>query len=133
VIIDTSAAFALIAREPDTALLGEALASADRRAIGAPTMVELYLVTGGKGGAAMTERADRFVRDFAVEIVPFTAEHARFARDGWLRFGKGRHPAALNLGDCFSYALAKARGEPLLFKGDDFSQTDVIPAIAPHA
>ena len=60
-----------------------------------------------------------------VEVVAFTAEHAALAREGWRRFGKGRHPAGLNLGDCFAYALARARNEPLLFKGDDFAQTDV--------
>lgn len=131
-IIDTSAAFALIVGEADAASIGDALAGAEYRVIGAPTMVELYLVTGGKGGVALTLRAEQFIQDFGIEVVAFTAEHARLAREGWLRFGKGRHPAGLNLGDCFAYALAKARGEPLLFKGDDFAQTDVTPAIAPH-
>lgn len=63
----------------------------------------------------------------SVEIVPFSAEHARIARDGYFRFGKGRHPAALNYGDCFSYALAVASQQPLLCKGNDFAQTDVQP------
>jgi ribonuclease VapC len=63
------------------------------------------------------------------EIVPFTSEHAALARDAWRRFGKGRHPAGLNLGDCFAYALAKSRDEPLLFKGEDFARTDVKAAI----
>jgi ribonuclease VapC len=77
----------------------------------------------------MAERIDRLLAQARAEVVPFTAEHAALALEGWRRFGKGRHPAGLNLGDCFAYALAKARGEPLLFKGNDFAQTDVKAAI----
>jgi len=133
VILDTSAAMSLLVGESDAPVIGAALSSTERRAISAASLVELYLVAGGRGGDALLADAGTLVREFGIEVVPFTAEHAVIARDGWRRFGKGRHPAALNLGDCFSYALAKARGEPLLFKGDDFSRTDVRAAIASDA
>jgi ribonuclease VapC len=68
---------------------------------------------------------DALLHRLAVEVVPFTAAHATLARDAWLRFGKGRHPAGLNIGDCCSYAVARHAGLPLLFKGDDFSKTDL--------
>lgn len=123
----------LLVGESDAPVIGAALSSTERRAMSAASLVELYLVAGGRGGDALLADADTLVREFGIEVVPFTAEHAVIARDGWRRFGKGRHPAALNLGDCFSYALAKARGEALLFKGDDFSRTDVRAAIAPDA
>jgi len=71
---------------------------------------------------------DLFLATARIELVPFDATQARLAREAFRRFGKGRHPAGLNLGDCFSYALARAMNEPLLFKGNDFSRTDVIPA-----
>ena len=73
--------------------------------------------------------ARSLMADAAIEVAPFTAEQAALAREGWRRFGKGRHPAGLNLGDCFAYALAQERGEPLLFKGEDFALTDVRRAL----
>jgi ribonuclease VapC len=80
----------------------------------------------------MAEKLDALIEAAGAEIVPFTAAHAAIARDAWRRYGKGRHKAGLNLGDCFSYALAKERGQTLLFKGDDFAATDIEPAIKPH-
>lgn len=71
---------------------------------------------------------DHFVEAAGIELIPVTVEHARCAREAWRRFGKGNHPAALNFGDCFAYALAQTTGEALLFKGDDFSRTDVVGA-----
>ena len=76
----------------------------------------------------MGTQLDRLLTQARAEVVPFTAEHAALACDGWRRYGKGRHPAGLNLGDCFAYALARSRGEPLLYKGDDFARTDVKAA-----
>jgi ribonuclease VapC len=80
----------------------------------------------------MAEKLDALIAAAGAEIVPFTAEHASLARDAWRRYGKGRHKAGLNLGDCFAYALAKERGQTLLFKGDDFAATDIEPAIKTH-
>ena len=89
-------------------------------------------MTEGRARPGMAEKLDALIETAGAEIVPFTAEHASLARDAWRRFGKGRHKAGLNLGDCFSYALAKERGQPLLFKGEDFAATDIEPAIKPH-
>jgi ribonuclease VapC len=130
VILDTSALVAVLRREPDARLFRDAIAGAARPAMSAATLVELSLVASSRGGGARgVAEADALLLENRVEIVPFTAEHAALAREGWRRYGKGNHPAALNFGDCFSYALAKARNEPLLFKGGDFAQTDVKAAI----
>ncbi len=95
----------------------------------AATLVEAAIVAEGKGGERAGADLDALIRDAEIDVIPFTAEHAALARDAWRRYGKGRHPAGLNLGDCFSYALAKSRNEPLLFKGEDFARTDVKAAI----
>ncbi|WP_236571664.1 type II toxin-antitoxin system VapC family toxin [Rhodovarius lipocyclicus] len=95
----------------------------------AATLVEAAIVAEGKGGEGAGADLDALIRDAEIDVIPFTAEHAALARDAWRRYGKGRHPAGLNLGDCFSYALAKSRNEPLLFKGEDFARTDVKAAI----
>jgi ribonuclease VapC len=133
VIVDTSALIAILFKEADAAAFIGAISASDRLAIAAPTLIEVTTVSEGRVGAAMQAELDDLLRTIRPEIVAFTAEHAQIARDGWRRFGKGRHPAGLNLGDCFAYALAKSRGEPLLFKGDDFSKTDVKAALQPHA
>jgi len=111
----------------------EALAAASTIGIAAPGLVEAYMVCEGRAGENGARQLDALLERLGPEIVPFTAELAGIAQEGWRRFGKGRHPASLNLGDCFAYALAKARNEPLLFKGDDFSRTDVKAALPPHA
>jgi ribonuclease VapC len=129
VILDTSAVMAILKDEPEAAAFGDALSGADRIAIAAPTLVELGIVAESRAGEAVRPRIDTLLESLGIEVVPFTAAHAAFALDGWRRYGKGRHPAGLNLGDCFAYALAVARDEPLLFKGDDFAQTDVKAAI----
>ena len=87
------------------------------------------MVTEGRAVPGIRSRVERLLAQSGMDIIPFTAEHAAIAADGWRRFGKGRHPAGLNLGDCFAYALAQSRNEPLLFKGADFSQTDVKAAL----
>ena len=79
----------------------------------------------GRGGMAAGHALDLFLQDAMIELAPVTAEHMEAARRAWRRFGKGNHPAALNFGDCFAYALADVTGEPLLFKGEDFARTDV--------
>src|SRR5690348_13546765 len=128
-IVDTSALIAILFKEPEAMAFAAALARADSIAIAAPTLVEATTVSEGRVGPAMREALDDLLGVIQPEIVPFTAELARIAQEGWRRFGKGRHPAGLNLGDCFAYALARQRGEALLFKGQDFSQTDITPAL----
>ena len=128
-ILDTSAILAILKSEPEASRFSDALSGAERIAIAAPTLVELGMVAESRAGETVRPRIDRLLQSMKVEVVPFTADHAAVALDGWRRYGKGRHPAGLNLGDCFAYALAKARGEPLLFKGDDFARTDVKAAI----
>jgi ribonuclease VapC len=128
-ILDTSALMAILQKEPEASAFGDAIAQARSIAVAAPTIVELGIVAEGRAGDVVRPRIDQLLASIGVEIVPFTAEHADLARDAWRRYGKGRHPAGLNVGDCFAYALAIARGEPLLFKGDDFRHTDVKAAI----
>jgi ribonuclease VapC len=124
-VIDTSAVMAVLKREPDAQAIAEVMAQAEVRLMSAATLVEAGLVALSDRGAVGSDDLDRFLLDAGIDIVPVTEAHARLAREGFARFGKGRHPARLNFGDCFSYALAKASGHPLLFKGNDFSQTDV--------
>jgi ribonuclease VapC len=133
VIVDASALIAILFKEPEARSLIEAIGRADSVLIAAPTLVEATQVSEGRVGPAMREELDDLLLTMKPDIVPFTAELAQVARDGWRRYGKGRHPAGLNLGDCFAYALAKSRGEPLLFKGDNFSKTDIKAALQPHA
>jgi ribonuclease VapC len=92
------------------------------------SLIEATIVVDARQGADAVRDLE-FLVDATVEIVPVDVEHARAAAAAWRRFGKGRHPAALNFGDCFSYALARLAGVPLLYKGDDFSQTDVAAAL----
>ncbi len=121
---------AILSDEPDAAVYAAAILEARGRCvISAATLVELTIVAESRGDAATAQRIDAMLRRIGAEVIAVDAQQADLARDGWRRFGKGRHPARLNLGDCFSYALARERGEPLLFKGDDFAQTDVKRAI----
>lgn len=125
VVLDTSAIIAILLGESPSARLIGALQADAARSVSAATVVESSLVLLGRYGEVAEVQLDLFLREIAAEVVPVGEEHARLARDAAVRFGRGRHPAALNFGDCFSYALAVARGEPLLFVGDDFSRTDV--------
>jgi ribonuclease VapC len=118
---------AVLRREDGAEVIAHALARAPRFAVSAGTLVEIGIVTEGRGGPKAWEAAERLLE--RAEIVPVTPRQAQLALAGWRRFGKGRHPAALNLGDCFAYALAIERDEPLLFKGDDFAATDVKRAL----
>lgn len=128
-ILDSSALIAMLYEEAEAPAIEAVLARNPACAIAAPTLLEACLVTEGRGGAAGAARLDALLAQLAPEVVPFTAEHAALAREAWRRYGKGRHTAGLNLGDCFAYALAVSRDEPLLFKGADFSQTDVKAAL----
>ena len=128
-IIDTSAVMAILQREPEAGAFNRLLADLPHAAISAATLVELGMVSESRAGSAAAAEVEALIAKADIEIIPFTAEHAALAADGWRRFGKGRHPAGLNLGDCFAYALARSRNEPLLFKGDDFSKTDIKAAL----
>lgn len=128
-ILDTSALVAILQDEPERRRFNEAIEFAAVVRIAAPTYVEASVVIEARLGAEGLRRLDRFLEIAAVEVEGFDTAQAKVARDGYSRFGKGRHPAGLNLGDCFSYALARVMGEPLLFKGQDFSQTDVAAAV----
>ena len=124
-VIDTSAVVAILGMEREAARLAEAIEADANRLMSAATLVETGLVIESRYGAAGGRELDVLVAKAGLSIEPVTAEQADVAREAWRRYGKGRHSAALNFGDCFSYALARTTGEPLLFKGDDFTQTDV--------
>jgi ribonuclease VapC len=130
-ILDSSAVLAMLFGEPEAAALAEAAEQATERAISAASWLEAAMVADNRSAVASAEFAGLMAR-LDLEIVPFTASQAVVAREAHRRYGKGRHKAGLNLGDCFSYALAKERGQALLFKGDDFAATDIEPAIKTH-
>ena len=127
-IIDSSAVIALVLDEPEADRIQAALLGSERARLPAPAYVECCLVLGGRFGEAGVARLDAFLLQYRLAVITFNDAHARAARDAFLAFGKGRHPAALNFGDCMSYAVAKAEGLPLLFVGDDFRRTDLAPA-----
>jgi len=129
VIVDTSAIVSIILDEPDRQNFEERVASSAALRMSAATLVEVTMVLEGRGGEAGGAQLERWIAGVGIEICPVTERTARLAREGWRRYGKGRHKAALNLGDCFAYALAMERAEPLLFTGNDFAQTDVKAAI----
>ena len=124
-VLDTSAIVAVLQAEPEAERLIAALEAAVLRRVSAATLVETGIVMQARYGDAGAHEVDTFVDKLGVDVLALTAEHAALARDAYRRFGKGRHRAALNYGDCFAYALAMALQEPLLFVGDDFSHTDV--------
>jgi ribonuclease VapC len=124
-VIDTSAILAILRMENDAAYFARALSAADVRLMSAANIVETGIIVGARFGPDAERDLDLFVARANIEIAPVTADQAMLARRAFREFGKGQHPAGLNFGDCFAYALAKASGEPLLFKGNDFSQTDI--------
>ncbi|TLZ37170.1 MAG: type II toxin-antitoxin system VapC family toxin [Gammaproteobacteria bacterium] len=124
-VVDTSALIALLGMEAEAARVAAALESEATRLISAATVVETGLVIESRYGAQGARELDLLIAKAELSIQPVTAEQAEVAREAWRRYGKGRHPAGLNFGDCFSYALARTSGEPLLFKGDAFIHTDI--------
>lgn len=124
-VIDTSAITAILFDEPERSSFTAAIAAASRRLISAATLVECGIVVEARRGEIAGRELDLLLHRADIAVIPLDAQQAELARSAWRRFGRGNHPAGLNLGDCFTYALAKASGEPLLFKGDDFAQTDV--------
>lgn len=127
-IIDTSAMIAILYREPEAAAFVRLIHDADICRISVANHVELSIVIESQLGVEGMRHAEAFFRRAGISVEPVTIDHGELARQAFLDFGKGRHKAGLNFGDCFSYALAKATGEPLLFKGNDFSQTDIKAA-----
>ncbi|MET3649153.1 type II toxin-antitoxin system VapC family toxin [Phyllobacterium ifriqiyense] len=127
-IVDTSALVAILYLEPEAASFVKIIHDTEVTRISVANYVELAMVVEGQLGADGMRQAEAFFRRAGILVEPVTLEHGELARQAFLDFGKGRHKAGLNFGDCFAYALAKASGEPLLFKGNDFSQTDVHAA-----
>ena len=127
-IIDPSAICAILFGETDTKRYEDAIAQADIRRISAGNLLEAAIVVESRTGPLGGDQLDALIERAGIEVVPIGAEQATIARRAWRRFGKGRHAAGLNLGDCLAYALAESTREPLLFKGDDFARTDIEPA-----
>ena len=121
-VIDTSALVAILLAEPEADRFAQAIAADPRRLVSA---FEAAIVIRARKGPAGVRELDLLIHGAAMSIVSFDEEQVQIARAAYEKYGKGRHPAALNLGDCSSYALARTSGEPLLYKGDDFSRTDL--------
>jgi ribonuclease VapC len=130
VIVDTSALIAILYNEPEATVCIRAIYAAARRRISAASFLEAAIIVDGGRRPFPSRRLDDLLREARLVIEPVTEEQARIAREAYRDYGRGSgHPARLNFGDCFAYALARARGEPLLFKGNDFIHTDIEPAL----
>ena len=130
-IVDSSALLAVLNREPDADRYQAAILTAVPCRISVANVLETSIVVESRGGAEAGEELDTFLDKAGIESAPVTAEQLAAARRAWRCFGKSKHPAALNFGDCFAYALAQVTGEPLLYKGDDFACTDILAAVLP--
>lgn len=130
IVVDTSAVIAVLLGEPEATALADVLASGEKVALSTGTALEMALVAQAKWGSSGAARLDKFLGELPLTYVPVDTDHLRLAREAHGRYGRGTgHPARLNFGDCFSYALARALDAPLLFKGDDFVHTDVRSAL----
>lgn len=128
-IVDSSALLAILRDEPEAARCSQAIERAAQRRLSAANFLETAIVIDGSRDPVASRRFDELIREAALLIEPVTENQAQIAREAYRDFGKGSgHPARLNFGDCFAYALAKVTGEPLLFKGSDFSKTDIASA-----
>lgn len=128
-VLDTSAIIAILRDEADAGVYREAIERAGTLRIGAPTLLECEIVARAALGDDGSTDLDNFLIVLDVHVEPFGRREADYARHAYRRFGKGRHPAGLNFGDCLSFATATAQNEPLLFKGDDFTQTNITNAL----
>ena len=126
--LDSSALIAILFAEPGYLELVDRILEADDARVGAPTLVEASLVMSGRRRAPSTREVEGLVAELGVTVVPFGEAEWRLAVEAFVRYGRGRHPAALNFGDCLAYATARSLGDTLLFVGDDFSRTDVASA-----
>jgi ribonuclease VapC len=132
VIIDSSVLVAVILREHDARAFARVIRAAPVRRLSAASYVELAAVVDGRRNPVLSGAIDELLATWRIEVTPFTVRQAQLAREAYQRFGRGSgHPAQLNMGDCFSYALARDLGEPLLFKGNDFALTDVELLVEP--
>jgi ribonuclease VapC len=132
VIVDPSVLVAIITGESDAAVFARALSRASTIRLSAASFVELAVVIDGRRDPVLSGALDAYLTAAEIEVVPLTVQQARIAREAYQRFGRGSgHPARLNMGDCFSYALAHDLGEPLLFKGRDFALTDIELIVEP--
>jgi ribonuclease VapC len=129
-IVDSSAIIAVLLDAPERAIFQPVLETSASAKMAAPTFLETSMVLASRGGTEMLTLLDGLRLEIGLTILPFTEGHALIARTAFLRYGKGRHAAGLNFGDCISYAVSKVEGEPLLFTGEDFRLTDVEPAVA---
>ena len=125
VILDSSAILSVLLEERGHSAILDRIASAQNVGVGAPTFVETAIVLSSKLGSDARPRLNEFLREAEAELIPMGPEHIDAAVDAFLRYGKGRHPAALNFGDCLTYAVAAVAGVPLLFTGTDFARTDI--------
>jgi ribonuclease VapC len=130
-VVDSSALVAILRKEPEAARFTRAILRDSVRLISAANLLEVATVIDNQAGLSAGRRLDAFVERAGIGVEPVTEAQVRIARQAYVDYGRGNHPAALNFGDCFAYALAKATGEPLLFKGGDFEQTDVKACRAP--
>ena len=128
-VIDTSAILAVLEDEAEADAFKLEIAAAAIRLVSAGTYLETAIVVESRKGTEGLSQLDLLIGSAGIEIASFDSEQALTAQQAYSRYGKGRHKAALDFGDCFSYALSKTTGQPLLFKGDDFSKTDIVPAI----
>ena len=124
-VVDTSAIIAVLLNEANAVAIAEAIESGSPRLLSAANLLEASMVIESRKGEAGGRELDLLLYRAAIEVVAVDQDQVEIARLAWRRFGKGRHPAGLNYGDCFAYALARTRGLPLLFQGDDFSRTDI--------
>lgn len=124
-VLDTSSILAVLLEEAEASIFAEMISKDQKRLLSAGTALELMIVIEARKGEAGGRELDLLLHRAKIDIVPFDNEQAEIARQAWRQYGKSKHPAGLNFGDCFAYALAKFSGEPLLYKGNDFSQTDV--------
>lgn len=131
IVVDTSAIVSIIRQENDALALADVIDEQDRALMSAVSFVETSMVVNGRRLAVDLANVEDILAAMSIEIVPLSVDDGRAAVSGVMRFGKGRHRARLNFADCFSYGLAKSRNLPLLFKGDDFLHTDIVPAWRP--
>ena len=124
-VIDSSAIIAVLLNEANAAQIAEAIDSGSQRLLSAASLLEASIVIESRKGEAAGRELDLLIYRAAIEVVAVDQDQVEIARIAWRRYGKGRHPAGLNYGDCFSYALARSRGLPLLFQGEEFSRTDI--------
>jgi ribonuclease VapC len=127
-VVDSSILVAILYNEPDARRFATMLIDAERVSISAANLLEAAIVVDQQAGPAAGRQLDMLLDRADIIVIPVTEQHVRIARQAYLEYGKGNHRAGLNFGDCFAYALAKAIGEPLLFKGNDFSHTDIEAA-----